>query len=88
MATAAADRIGQQRWKLSWQQDGKTITIVVAMNAGGGDGRRQWRWHNLDGLRQLQRNGWRDGGTIVMPMGNGREKATQWKMVMAAAQSQ
>ncbi len=31
---------------------------------------------------------WRDGCVIVMPMGDGREKATQWKMVMVAAQSQ
>ncbi len=30
--------------------------------------------------------GWRDGGAIVMPMGDGREKAAQWKMVMVAAQ--
>jgi hypothetical protein len=46
------------------------------------------RWRNLDGLWSLQRSGWQDGGAIVMPMGNGREKATQWKMVMVAAQLQ
>ncbi len=36
----------------------------------------------------MQRNGWRDGSAIVMPMGDGREKATQLKMVMVAAQLQ
>jgi hypothetical protein len=86
-ATVVADRIGQQRWQLNWRRDGNTIAMAIAMNAGGGDGRRRWRWRNLDGLRWLQRNGWRDGGVIVMPMGDGREKATQWKMVMVAAQS-
>ncbi len=84
--TAAADCGGQQWWQLNWWQDSNTITMAIAMNTGGGDERRQWRWHNLDGLRQLQRNGWRDGGMIVMPMGGSREKATQWKMVMVAAQ--
>jgi hypothetical protein len=88
MATAAADCIGQQRWQLNWWRDGNTIAIAIAMNAGGSDGRWQWRWRNLDGLRRLHCNGWRDGGTIVMPMNDGREKATQWKMVMVAAQSQ
>jgi hypothetical protein len=87
MATAAADRIGQQWWQLNWRQDGNTIAMAITMNAGGGDERRQWRWRNLEGLWSLQRNGWRDGSTIVMPMGDGREKATQWKMVMVAAQS-
>ena len=86
-ATAAADRIGQQQWQLNWRRDGNTIAMAITMNAGGGDGRRRWGWRNLDGLRSLQRNGWRDGGAIVMPMGDGREKATQWKMVMVAAQS-
>jgi len=86
-ATAVADRIGQQQWQLNWRRDGNTIAMAITMNAGGGDGRRRWRWRNLDGLRWLQRNGWRDGGAIVMPMGDGREKATQWKMVMVAAQS-
>ncbi len=85
--TAAADRIGQQRWQLNWRRDGNTIAMAITMNAGGGDGRRQWRWRNLDGLWLLQRNGWRDGGAIVMPMGDGREKAAQWKMVMVAAKS-
>jgi hypothetical protein len=76
-ATAAVDRIGQQGWQLNWRRDGNTIAMAIAMNAGGGDGRRQWWWRNLDGLWQLQRNGWQDGGAIVMPMGDRREKATQ-----------
>ncbi len=73
-----------------WQHNcnGNTIAMAITMNAGGGDGRQQWWWRNLDGLWSLQCNGWRDGGAIVMPMGDGREKAAQWKMVMVAAQSQ
>ncbi len=86
-ATAVADCIGKQRWQLNWRRDGNTIAMAITMNAGGGDGRQRWQWCNLDGLWLLQRNGWRDGGAIVMPMGDGREKATQWKMVMVAAQS-
>ncbi len=86
-ATAAADCIGKQQWQLNWWQDGNTIAMAITMNAGGGDGRWQWRWRNLDWLWSLQHNGWWDGGAIVMTLGNGREKATQWKMVMVAAQS-
>jgi hypothetical protein len=49
----------------------------------------QQRWQLnwwLDG-NTITMAGWRDGCAIVMPMGDGREKATQWKMVMVAAQS-
>jgi hypothetical protein len=76
-ATAAADCIGQQWWQLNWWRDGNTIAMAIIMNAGGSDGRKRWRWCNLDRLQSLQRNGWRDGGAIVMLMGDGREKATQ-----------
>jgi hypothetical protein len=39
-ATAAADRIGQQRWQLNWRRDGNTIAMAITMNAGAvmGDG--------------------------------------------------
>jgi hypothetical protein len=52
--------------------------------------RIQQRWQlnwRLDG-NTIAMAGWRDSCAIVMPMGDGREKATQWKMVMVAAQSQ
>jgi hypothetical protein len=48
---------------------------------------QQWQLNwQLDG-NTIAMAGWRDGCAIVMLMGDGREKATQWKMVMVAAQS-
>ncbi len=64
------------------------IAMAIAMNAGGGDGRQQCRRHNLDGQQRWQRNGQWDSGAIAMAMGDGGEKATQWKTAMAAAQLQ
>jgi hypothetical protein len=40
--------------------------MAVAMNGGGGDGRRQWRWHDRDGQRQWQQNGWQYDGAMMM----------------------
>ncbi len=51
--------------------------------------RIQQRWQlnwRLDG-NTIAMAGWQDGCANVMPMGDGREKATQWKMVMVSAQS-
>ncbi len=64
------------------------IMMATAMNAGGGNRRQLWWRHDLNGQRRWQHNGWRDGSAITMVMGDGREMATQWKTVMAAAQLQ
>jgi hypothetical protein len=80
--------IWKQQWRLIWQRARNAIVMAIAMNAGSGNGRRQWWWHNLKGEWRWQHNGWQDGGVIAMAIDNGREKATQWKTAMTAAQLQ
>jgi hypothetical protein len=58
--------------------------MAIAMNSGGGNGRRQQWQHDRDGQWWRQCNGWQDSSPIVIAMGDGGEKATQWKMAMAA----